>query len=127
MNPQDDLRRRRGPGVFGWVMLALVVLFIAWVFVGPFFYGGAYPMGMPYYGAYPFGGWFFFPFGFIFFFFIIFFAFRFVFRPWGWGGYGYRGWGHYGDPVDILKRRYARGEITKEQFDQMLRDLAQQK
>ena len=26
--------------------------------------------------------------------------------------------------LDILKRRYARGEITKEQFDQMRRDVA---
>ena len=26
-------------------------------------------------------------------------------------------------PLDILKKRYARGEITKEQFDEMRRDL----
>jgi putative membrane protein len=28
------------------------------------------------------------------------------------------------EPVRILRQRYARGEITKEQFDQMLRDLS---
>jgi putative membrane protein len=28
-------------------------------------------------------------------------------------------------PVDIAKRRYARGEITKDQFDQMRRDLGE--
>ena len=28
-------------------------------------------------------------------------------------------------PVDILKRRYAQGEITKEQFDTIKRDLGQ--
>ena len=28
-------------------------------------------------------------------------------------------------PIHILRQRYARGEVTKEQYDQMLRDLAQ--
>jgi putative membrane protein len=27
------------------------------------------------------------------------------------------------DPIEIAKRRYARGEITREQFDQLQRDL----
>lgn len=30
---------------------------------------------------------------------------------------------HKETPVDILKRRYARGEITKDEFDRMKRDL----
>jgi putative membrane protein len=29
------------------------------------------------------------------------------------------------DPVRIVRQRYARGEITKEEYDQMLRDLQQ--
>ena len=28
------------------------------------------------------------------------------------------------NPVDIIKRRYARGEITKEQFENLKRDLS---
>lgn len=28
------------------------------------------------------------------------------------------------DPLEILKLRYARGEITREQYEQMKRDLA---
>jgi putative membrane protein len=84
-----------------------------------------YPAGVPYYG-YPWFGWWFFPFGFFIFFIFIFFIFRVVF--WGWGG-GWGGrrryWNGYGDPHEILRRRYARGEITKEQFDQMNKDLEQ--
>ena len=78
------------------------------------------PTMMPYYG----GGWFFFPFGFIFIFFIIFVVGRLLLWPWGWGwrrGY----WYHYGDAREILRQRYARGEVTKDQFEQMMRDLEQ--
>ena len=30
-----------------------------------------------------------------------------------------------GSPLDIARRRYARGEITKDQFDQIRRDLGE--
>ena len=64
------------------------------------------------------------------FFWLLFFLFR-PWRwwgPWGWGGYrnGPYGYGRAArDPaVDALRERYARGELTKEQFDQMMKDLS---
>ena len=98
--------------------LVIVVFALSW-FMHPFA-----PM-MAYYG-YPWPGWGFFPFGFIFFFIFICFIFRFAF--WGWGGRRYRrGYYRYGDgdSSEIVRQRYARGEITKEQFDQMMKDLEQ--
>jgi putative membrane protein len=81
-----------------------------------------YPSAMP--SGYPIFGWWFFPFGFIFFFIFIFFILRMVF--WGFGGWGWRrGYYRYGGAREILRQRYARGEITKDQFDQMMRDLDQ--
>lgn len=63
------------------------------------------------------------------FFFLIFFI-----SGWAWFPYGRRSWrrryrGYYGpdddDAVQLLRQRYARGEITKEQLEQMTRDLEQ--
>ena len=104
-------------GLLAFVVI-IIALFALFNFVAP----------MPMRGYY-FGFWPFFPFGIIGFFlvlFLIFGVFRWVFWGWGWrrgyyGGYG----GYYADPKTILKRRYARGEITKEQFEQMMRDLDQ--
>ena len=42
-------------------------------------------------------------------------------RDWGWGYYGR---GREEDrALQLLRERYARGEISKEQFDQMRKDL----
>lgn len=69
-----------------------------------------------------FGGWLL---GFLFVCFLGMIVFRFLYS--GSGHHG-MGWGMHrmGGPMDaeeIIRQRYARGEITKEQFDQMLRDL----
>ena len=81
------------------------------------------PAGM-YYG-YPFiGWWFFFPFGIFFLFIVLFFVSRLIFWPMGWG-WRRRYWYGYGDANEILRQRYARGEITKDQFEQIKRDLEQ--
>jgi putative membrane protein len=109
-------RRHWGLGLVGGLLLAAVILlFIAW-FLHPFA-----PVAGPYYYG---GWWFFFPFGFIFFFLFVFFIARLVFLPWGWGwrrSYGY----HRDDSYYILRQRYARGEISKDQYEQMMRDLNQ--
>jgi len=46
---------------------------------------------------------------------------RWFFWPWGWG-YG-RGYWTGDDIYSIMRERFAWGEITREQFEQMSRDL----
>ena len=113
----DEWRPRRH--VLGWILFVIVLLIVVPILVSAVFYG-LRPLGrgyFPFLGYYPF----FFPFGWVFGFLILFMLFRWIFWPWGWGHRGrYRG---YRDEYHILRVRYARGEITKEQFDQMTRDL----
>jgi putative membrane protein len=71
-----------------------------------------------YYPWYPFGfGWIWIPLAFFF----LFFALRWFFWPRGWGYWG--GYWTGDDAYYILRERFARGEITKDQFEQMSRDL----
>ncbi len=72
------------------------------------------------------GGWWIFP---IICFIVMFFFFM-MFRRGGlrppWGQNSNRNHSESEDsetPIDILKKRYAKGEITKEKFDQMKKDL----
>lgn len=44
--------------------------------------------------------------------------------PWSRGGGRSRGDGQSSEtPMEILKKRYAKGEITKEEFDRIKRDM----
>ncbi len=78
------------------------------------------------FGEFPVGMWVIFP--------IIMLVFMFIFmsRMFGRGSFGPRNHDSSRDsgeatqfetPLGILERRYARGEITKEEFDQMKQDL----
>lgn len=101
------------------LLMVLAVFLVVSILASAVFYvlrpmGGAY---FPFMRYNPF----FFPFGWVFGFLILFFLLRWIFWPWGWGHRGrYRG---YRDEYHILRVRYARGEITKDQLDQMTHDL----
>lgn len=74
-------------------------------------------------GGFSFAPFYLFPLGF-FLLFLFLFGFRWWFRPWGWGwGWGYPYGRYHGGAMEILRERYARGELTKEQFEAMSRDL----
>jgi len=110
---------------FAWaafaVVLVAVVAFLAILATHGY---PSVPAGT-YYGYPPFGWWFFFPFGIFFLFIILLFVSRLIFWPMGWGRRRYwYGYG-YGNASEIVRQRYARGEITKEQFEQMKKDLEQ--
>lgn len=122
----DSTTHRHGVGLFGWAVFILIALLVVGVFVSPFLwshYGMMAPGTVTNYPR-PFFGWFFWPIGALFFIIFLLFALRWLMFPWGRGYYGGR-WQRFGTPEEILKRRYARGEITKDQFDQMMRDLQQ--
>lgn len=103
-----------------WLYVGLAVMF-ALIGVGVLLaalYPGRFSDGN---GIWPFG-FFWFPWGLFF----LFFVFFWWIPRWGWGGgyYGRRYWRYGLDPAhSIARERFARGEISKEQYDQILRDL----
>ena len=105
MSDQESNRVRQ---IVGWAIIGLVA--IIGISIALSFYFGPRP------GA-------FFPFQFgwlggIFMIFIIFWITKWFLWPWGgWYRHEYR------TAESILKERYAKGEITREQFEQMMRDL----
>jgi len=120
---------RRPPPRFRWlpIIIALVFAIVAAFLLFLLLYPGWFGLASPSNSArpYPFAGVFFLFFLLI----IVFFIVRVAF--WGtrasrYGGrYGGGGPGEYGmnRPAMIARMRYARGEITREQYDQIMRDL----
>ena len=109
---------------FRWVILGIVILVVVWFALFAFSVVMQPMLGFHYFVYRPF----FFPFGFLFglfVLFIIFGALRWMFWPWGWG-YRRRRWRYGDESYHILRERYARGEITKEQYDQIMQDLQKQ-
>ena len=105
-----------------WIALGFLALFGVMVAAMVYFLLFTPPAvaPMPYYGWFPFGF-----FGFFFLVFIFFGVLRWAFFPWRWGyrGYGYGYYGHRDGAYHVLRERYARGEITKDQYDRMMADL----
>jgi len=121
-------------GLIGWILGAVFALLIIGLLVIPLLFFGGWVWGHVTPGTYYAGSFyfpfFFFPFGLLIFLFVAFFVVRTIFWGLGWGrrgwygyGYGHGHWRYSGDASEILRRRYASGEITKEQFEQMRKDL----
>lgn len=104
---------------FGALLVVSSLLWFASPYGGSWSYPGYY--GMPMMGGFFMGPWVMIV-GLLF---VAFIALS-LFRYGGWGYSGYRRGcmgGGYRDAEEILRERYARGELTREQYDQMLRDL----
>ncbi len=110
---------------FAWGLVALLAVIGVSIALATIFI----PRPVPTPGNYYF--WPFFPFGglfALFWIFAIFWFVRWVFGPWRWrysGRYPGRYWRYHDESYYIIRERYAKGEITKEQFEQMMRDLEQ--
>jgi uncharacterized membrane protein len=119
---------QRNRHIFGWVIAGLLGLFVVG---GLALWGFALLTGhiSLLYPA-PFGFFFLFPIGFLIFIFLVFFAIRVAFwGRWSGGGWRARRGYYYGDADarEILRIRYARGEISKDQLGQMMKDLDEHK
>ncbi len=111
----------RPPRLWPWILIPVVgfAAAITLALGGVLTYGAAGPYAWPWWGFFPW-----FPFvgiAIFFGFLLLVFVFRGAGGPWGWEGGWDRGDGDASGA--ILRERYARGEITREQFDEMRRSL----
>jgi len=117
MNDQESKSLRR---YVVWGLLGLIIIVGASIATSVVFFVSRSPATS--YPSFPI----FFPFhfgflGIILLLFIIFWVARWGFWPWNGRR---RAYSEYRDQADeILRERYAKGEITKEQFEQMMQDL----
>jgi putative membrane protein len=117
MSDQESNRIRRiiGWGIIG--LIAVIGLSIALsLYFAPWRLGGGF--GYPFFFPFHFG-WL----GAIFLIFIVFLVARWFFWPWRGDSYPRQ---QRPDAASIVRERYAKGEITREQFEQMMRDLRQE-
>ncbi len=109
---------RNGQSTRLFLVPTLVVASILAIIIGAGVYfaaTGVHPAGF-YWFPFPF-----FPLIFIPIISLFFFGFRWFFRGcWGWGRFG-----QYDPAMVAVRERYAKGEITKEQLEQMTKDLEQ--
>jgi putative membrane protein len=116
MSNQESNRIRQ---IVGWGIVGLIAVIGVSIVLSLYFVPRS--PGAFYYPFFPFHfGWL----GGIFLIFIIFWVARWLFWPWRGGYYSYPH-RQRADPASIVRERYAKGEITKEQFEQIMRDLRQ--
>ncbi len=114
---EEHRRRRRRIGlVFLGVVLAIAVLFVVLLYERGTAGSGGGPYFFPWWGF----------FGIFFLLWIAFFAVRVAFwTTRGSGSRRYNGGGPHQNAWAIARQRYARGEITREQYQQIMNDLRQ--
>jgi putative membrane protein len=116
MSDQESNRIRQ---ILGWGMVGLIAVIGVSIVLSLYFVPR--PPGAFYHPFFPFHfGWL----GGIFLIFIVIWVARWLF----WSRRGYYSYQHRqrDDSASIVRERYAKGEITKEQFEQIMRDLRQE-